>query len=52
MKEILLTCGKVALVDDDDFELLSAWAWQYNGNGYAYRTTSRSIGRRKVYTDK
>jgi hypothetical protein len=37
MKEIPLTKGKVALVDDEDYEYLSQWKWCYNVNGYAIR---------------
>jgi hypothetical protein len=45
MKYILLTQGKRTMVDDEDFEWLSQWKWQYqvnsNGkhkyNGYAKR---------------
>ena len=36
MKEIPLTQGKFALVDDDDYEYLSQWKWCYD-NGYAKR---------------
>lgn len=37
MKEIILSCGKVALVDDDDYERVSQFKWHYNKNGYAIR---------------
>jgi len=37
MKEIPLTQGKVAIVDDEDFELLSQWKWHYSSAGYATR---------------
>ena len=29
MRHILLTQGKKAIVDDEDFEWLSKWKWQY-----------------------
>lgn len=38
MKEIFLTQGKVAIVDDDDFQCLSSWKWHLCSNGrYAGR---------------
>lgn len=36
MKEIKLTQGRVAVVDDDDYKRLSAYKWYYN-KGYAVR---------------
>jgi len=50
-KEILLTQGKVAIVDDADYERLSQWKWcahkQKNGNWYAVRRGYRN-GKQKL----
>lgn len=37
MKEMILTKGKMALVDDEDYERLSKWKWSYANVGYAVR---------------
>ena len=37
MKQIPLSKGKFALVDEDDFEFLNQWKWQCMANGYAVR---------------
>lgn len=47
MKEIILTQGKVALVDDEDFERLNKHKW-YCRNGYAVRMTKFSLGKRQA----
>ena len=39
MKEIPLTQGKVAIVDDEDYERLSQRKWHYHQTGYAVRTS-------------
>lgn len=45
-KEIQLTQGKVALVDDEDYEYLNKWKWCLRGTGrgkfYAIRGFSKS----------
>jgi hypothetical protein len=38
-REIPLTQGKVAIVDDADFDWLNQWKWHYANTGYAARTT-------------
>ena len=41
MREIHLTRGKVAIVDDADYEWLSAFKWYCSADGYAGRTWSQ-----------
>ena len=48
MKEIQLTQGKVALVDDEDFEWLNQWRWLYVSVGYAARM-SGTEKRKMIY---
>ena len=42
MKEIQLTQGKVALVDDEDFEWLNQWKWGVDKDSYAMREGPRN----------
>jgi len=38
MRVIELTKGQVAIVDDEDFDALAQYRWNYNAAGYARRT--------------
>jgi len=57
MKEILLTKGQVAIVDEDDFNWLNQWKWSASQNDhtkrfYAVRNNKGKIERmhRKIIT--
>ena len=45
MKRIILSQGKYALVDDNDFDWLNQWKWYFDGN-YAKRAIGRN---KKIY---
>lgn len=45
MKEIALTRGIVAIVDDDDFELISKFNWSASNYGYAQAHFTKEDGR-------
>jgi len=53
MKEIPLTQGKVAQVDDADFEWLNQWKWTLrtsrSGTDYAYRESYEADGAHTIY---
>lgn len=44
MKCIELTKGKVAIVDDGDFERIAQWRWHVDKNGYAVRKNYNADG--------
>lgn len=46
MKTIPLTKGKVALVDDEDYERVAQYKWHVKNNGYAMRTAYTEPRRR------
>lgn len=41
MREIALTRGKIAIVDDADYEWLSQWNWHCSEAGYAVRSRKK-----------
>lgn len=49
MKEIPLTRGYVALVDDEDYNWLNQWKWCADGNGYATRSVGGKRTQKKLY---
>ena len=49
LKEIQLTRGKVALVDDRDYDFLTQWNWCCSADGYAVRTVTVGDKRKTVY---
>lgn len=44
MKEILLPCGKRALIDDDDWDRVARYSWYDRGGGYVAARNKRSLG--------
>lgn len=48
MATISITQGEYALVDDEDFEYVNQFKWQYHYKGYAESTFGKSPNRKKV----
>jgi len=48
MAEIRLSCGKYAIVDEDDFEYINQWKWYVSNKGYAVRKP-RSIRPKTIF---
>jgi len=47
-KAIALTRGKFALVDDEDYDWLMQWKWNYHSDGYATRMSGGRLNRQKI----
>lgn len=48
MKQILLTQGKCAIIDDDDFELVNQYKWCYLGHGGGYAVRRSEISKKPI----
>jgi hypothetical protein len=48
MREIPLTRGRIALVDDEDYAKLSQWRWCLNADKSGHETASAYINQKKV----
>ena len=48
MKEIPLTQGKAALVDDEDFDYINQWKWHFHRTGYAARGYNKKYMHRVI----
>ncbi len=48
MKEIQLSQGKIAVVDDEDYEYINQWKWSYLSSGYAVRSLWSLLGSKTI----
>lgn len=51
MKKIKLTRGKYTIVDDEDFEYLSQFKWQFDGNYAGRSLKGRGNGRIRMHNE-
>ena len=48
MKQIILAKGYVALIDDEDYELVSKYKWYFHNNGYARTSHGKTYMHRLI----
>ena len=48
-KKINLSQGKIAIVDDEDFDELNQYRWTYDATGYAHRKIGGRKNSKKIY---